>query len=255
MSKINVSNSVNMVMQSKGGAGKSVVSFLMGNWLKDNVGDVKFIDTDPNNPTFSSYKALEVETINIVKKVGKERMIDQSKFDEFLESFIENYGAGLVDTGSGDFLYINSYMISNDIPAILEEVEKQLILHVPINYGSSQAETMKCLFSLCTNYPNTPIVVWGNEFNEVATSELDIKAVNKKTGGNIIGLVKIEKRNADTHEADFKKLLTKGLTFNEVKPSKEFGIIQSRRLLSIQSDIYNQLDQLFTFDGEESESE
>lgn len=246
MKKLNIENSVNLVMQPKGGAGKSVVSFLLANYLKDRLDNVRFVDTDPNNPTFSSYKALDVKTINIIKKVGRERFIDQSKFDEFMEGFIENYGAGLVDTGSGDFIYINSYMLSNDIPEVLAECEKQLIIHVPINYGSSQGETMAGLFDLLTNYPNTPILIWGNEFYEAANTTIDLATINKKTGGSCIGLVNIVKRNSETHEADFKKMLTQGLTFDEVKASSEFSFLKTKRLASIQSDIYKQLDQLFT---------
>lgn len=250
MNKLNIENSVNMVMQPKGGAGKSVVSFLLANYLKDRVNKFQFVDTDPNNPTFSNYKALDVKTINIIKKVGRERFIDQSKFDEFIEGFIENYGAGLVDTGSGDFIYINSYMMSNDIPEVLAECEKQLIIHVPINYGSSQAETMAGLFGILENYPDTPIVIWGNEFYEAARTSIDLKAISKQTGGKAIGLIDIEKRNADTHEADFKKMLTQGMIFDEVKASSEFSFLKTKRLLTIQSDIYNQLDQLFTIGSE-----
>lgn len=249
MQKLNISNSVNIAMQSKGGGGKSVVSFLLANYLKDKLGEVRLVDTDPNNQTFTSYKALNVKAVNIIKKMGKERAIDQSKFDEFIEDFVENYGAGLVDTGSGDFIYINSYLLSNDIPELFEEVEKQFVIHVPINYGSSQKETMECLLSLCENYPDTPIVVWGNEFYERPQNELDLKAVNKKTGGNIIGMVKITKGNADTHEADFKQMLSSGLIFEEVKESDKFRLIQKRRLMSVQKDIYNQLDQIFEFDA------
>lgn len=250
MKKLNLSNSVNLVMQSKGGAGKSVVSFLLANYLKERASDVRLVDTDPSNPTFSSYKALNVKTIDIIKKVGKERMIDQSKFDEFIETFAENDGVGLVDTGSGDFIYINSYLLSNEIPEMFAEIEKQLVIHVPINYGSSKSETAECLFNLCVNYPNTPIVVWGNEFYEVPQTASDFKTLNKNTGGKVIGMVKIEKRNVDTYEADFKKMLTNGLIFSEVKDSEDFSFLKTRRLMTIKNDIYDQLDSLFCFNAD-----
>lgn len=253
MQKLNLSNSVNLVMQAKGGAGKSVVSFLLGNYLKDRSSNVELVDTDPSNQTFSSYKALDVKTIDIIKKVGRERMIDQSKFDEFIESFAESSGVGLVDTGSGDFIYINSYLLSNEIPEMFAEIEKQLVIHVPVDYGSSKLETADCLIQLCKNYPNTPIVIWGNEYQAPAQTPTDIKAMNKATGGNIIGTVKIEKRNVDTYEADFRKMLTNGLIFNEVKDSEDFSFLKTRRLMTIKNDIYDQLDSLFCFDDANAE--
>ena len=178
--------------------------------------------------------------------------IDPSQFDGFIEDFVENDGAGLVDTGSGDFIYINSYLLSNDIPALFEEVGKQLVIHVPINYGSSQIETLQCLFSICQNYPNTPVLVWGNEFYERSQTPIDIKSINDKTGGNIIGLVEIEKGEAHTHEAVFKKLLTSGLIFSEVKESDQFGLLEKRRLMTLQKNIYSQLDQIFDLNAPET---
>jgi len=252
MNKLNISNSINIAMQSKGGGGKSVVSYLMANYLKDKLGKTMLVDTDPNNQTFTNYKALNVKSVNIIKKIGRERAIDPSQFDGFIEDFIENDGAGLVDTGSGDFIYINSYLLSNEIPELLEEVGKQLVIHVPINYGSSQTETMQCLLSICENYPDTPVLVWGNEFYERSQTPLDIKSMNKKIGGNIIGIVMIEKGEAHTHEADFKKLLTSGLIFSEVKESDQFRLLEKRRLMSLQKNIYNQLDQIFDLNAPET---
>lgn len=248
MQKLNISNSVNVVLQSKGGAGKSVVSFLLANYLKSRLDNVQLVDTDPNNSTFSSYKGLEVKTINILKKIGKEKFIDQSKFDELMEGFVENYGAGLVDTGSGDFIYFNSYMLSNSIPRILKQCDKNLIFHVPINYGTSQNETMACLFDLLENYPDTPIVIWGNQYYEVPNDAVDLELLNKNTAGNAIAVINIRKRNAETHEADFKQLLTLGQTFDEAKTSGDFNMFKLNRLSEISFDIFDQLDQIFTLD-------
>ena len=45
-------------------------------------------------------------------------------------------------------------------------------------------------------------------------------------------------------------MLTQGMIFDEVKASSEFSFLKTKRLLTIQSDIYNQLDQLFTVGSE-----
>ena len=101
-----LNNAIHFVMQSKGGIGKSVVSMLLSQYLLENVDDVTLIDIDPSNKTLASYKSLNVKQIDIMK--DDEELVDQSKFDGFLQNFLENENATfLVDTGSGEFLPFN----------------------------------------------------------------------------------------------------------------------------------------------------
>ena len=102
-------NSIHFVMQSKGGVGKSVVSSLMAQYLKCKVNNLSIIDIDPNNKTLASYKNLNVKQIDIIK--DDENIIDQSKFDVFLQDFLQADNATfLVDTGSGEYLPLNNYL-------------------------------------------------------------------------------------------------------------------------------------------------
>ena len=124
---------------------------------------------------------------------------------------------------------------------------KQLVIHCPINYGQASIETIKCLTKLIENYPNVPIVVWENEFFGRGEKELsDTKLI--KTNKNIIGVVKIAKKNADTDEKDFSKMLENAMTFKEVKETENknlFGFIQKNRIEKIRKEIYEQLDSIF----------
>lgn len=80
-------NSIHFIMQSKGGVGKSVVSSLMAQYLKDKVNNLSIIDIDQNNKTLASYKNLNVKQIDIIK--DDENIVDQSKFDVFLQDFLQ----------------------------------------------------------------------------------------------------------------------------------------------------------------------
>ena len=97
-------NSIHFVMQSKGGVGKSVVSALLSQYLLKNCDDVYLVDIDPSNKTLASYKNLDVHQVDIMK--ADEEMVDQSKFDSFLQKFLESNSVCLVDTGSGEFFTI-----------------------------------------------------------------------------------------------------------------------------------------------------
>ena len=242
---MNISNTAHFIMQSKGGAGKSVCSAILAQYLNDKTeGNLSLIDTDPSNKTLGSYEGLSVQMVDVI---GKDKVVDQSKFDDFINNFIENDKAMVVDTGSGDFLAINNYIYDNAIPDVFEEMGKQLVIHCPINYGQASIETIKCLTKLIENYPNVPIVVWENEFFGRGEKELsDTKLI--KTNKNIIGVVKIAKKNADTDEKDFSKMLENAMTFKEVKETENknlFGFIQKNRIEKIRKEIYEQLDSIF----------
>lgn len=96
-------NSLHFVMQSKGGAGKSVCAILLSQYFVERLdGKVHLVDTDPNNKTLGAFKALNVDKLEIIKNVGLEKEIDSSMFDQFISTFAESDAPMVVDTGSGE---------------------------------------------------------------------------------------------------------------------------------------------------------
>lgn len=240
---MNIQNTAHFVMQSKGGAGKSVVSAMLAQYLLEQDKNLLLIDTDPSNKTLGSYKGLNVQKIEVL---NKNKLVDQSKFDGFMNDFLANNHPMLVDTGSGDFLAINSYMLNNEIPTIFKESNKQIYIHVPVNFGQSKDETLKCLHEIAVNHQNIIVVIWENEFFGENTD--DALGVFLKKIKNIAGVIKIREMNADTERADFSRMLQQSLTFDELKVKTDdpnFGFIQKTRLVRIQKEIWAQLDELF----------
>lgn len=240
---MNIENTAHFVMQSKGGAGKSVVSVMLAQYLKAFNKDLILIDTDPSNKTLGEYKQLDVKKIEVL---NKHKLVDQGKFDGFMSEFIEGNKPMLVDTGSGDFLAINGYMIQNEIPAVFNELGKKLIIHVPLNFNQAKADTMKCLVGLLSNHPSTTVVIWENEFFGENTENLQNTPLMKKFK-NIGGVVKIREMQSDTDQKNFSLMLENSMTFEEVdKSDKElFDLIKKMRIRRIQNDIWEQLDNLF----------
>lgn len=237
-------NSIHFVMQSKGGVGKSVVSSLMSQYLLKNVDNVSLIDIDPSNKTLASFKGLNVKQIDIIK--DDENIVDQSKFDGFLQQFLESENATfLVDTGSGEYLPFNNYLSIMGIPNIIQEFGKHIYIHVPINYGQAEDDTKKCLLKLAESYPNVGIIVWENEyFGKPSVDFVATKAY--KSIDNIIGVVKLNKLNADTFEKDFKEMLKSGMTFDDVRADeKTFQFFSKTRLTRIEQDVNAQIDNVF----------
>lgn len=240
-----LNKTAHFIMQSKGGAGKSVCSTILAQYLNDKTeGNLSLVDTDPSNKTLGSYTGLNVQMVDVI---GKDKVVDQSKFDSFMNDFIENDKAMLVDTGSGDFLAINNYIHDNGIPDLFNDLDKNLVIHCPINYGQASLETIKCLSKLTENYPDVSIIVWENEYFGRSDKEF-VETKVFKNNKNIIGVVKIAKKNADTDEKDFSKMLENAMTFQEVKETEDknlFGFIQKTRIGRIQKELYEQLDAIF----------
>ena len=249
---MNLDNSIHFVMQSKGGVGKSVVSALLAQYLLANHNDVYLVDIDPSNKTLASYKSLDVHQVDIMK--DDEEMVDQSKFDGFLQKFLENDSICLVDTGSGEFLPLNNYLSLMDIPGIMQEFGKTMYIHVPISYGQAEEESKKCLAKLANNYPNNPIIVWENEYFGTGNKNFaDTTAY--KSMDNIVGVIKISKQNADTFERDFSTMLKHSMTFDDVKEdTKVFQFFNKTRLSRIQKDINNKIDLVFNAEPKDTKN-
>lgn len=241
---MNIENIAHFVMQSKGGAGKSVVSYLLAQYLQDLAKDLMIVDIDASNKTLGSFKKLDVNKINVL---NKNKLVDQSKFDSFIDDFAEADKPMLVDTGAGDFLAINGYMVEQDLPAVFKEMDKKIIIHVPLNFAQSKEDTMKCCIDLLTNHKEATIVIWENEFFGENLEDIHTSQTMKKFD-NIGGVVKIRQLNKDTDQKDFTTMLENKLTFDEAFDTANkhlFGFSQKIRLKRIKNDIWGQLDELF----------
>lgn len=240
-------NSLHLIMQSKGGAGKSVVAYILSQYLLNRLGrkNVHLVDIDPNNKTLSKFADLKVEQVSILKDDGS-NTIDQSKFDYFVESFLENRNGSvyMVDTGSGEHLELNNYLLSMNMAEMLADSGKTLYIHVPIVYGDAESDTKASLANITTTYPSAKIIVWENEYFETVSSKPIGALLESGTFSNLVGLVNIKKLNKDTFEKDFKNALKDGKTFAEVQNSKA-NVLVKKRLHDIEKDFQLKLDTIF----------
>ena len=109
---------VEMILQGKGGGGKTFVASLLTQHYKDLGVETVCIDADPVNPTFSGYKALGVERVQLMS--GKK--INAKRFDELAGKIIaapEN-SAVIVDNGASSFVDLCSYLLEHDAIPVLK---------------------------------------------------------------------------------------------------------------------------------------
>ena len=103
--------SVHVVLQAKGGVGKSFVAAILAQYFSRQRA-VRCFDTDPGNATLAQYQALAAEHIGDLIQGG---VINQKRFDPLIEKLLSGDGASIVDTGASTFLPFWNYVLENEI--------------------------------------------------------------------------------------------------------------------------------------------
>lgn len=238
-----------MIAQGKGGVGKSFISTLIAQYLKPKTAKLHCYDTDPVNPTFSHYTALNPKIINILTE---DNTINTRYFDDLLEELFELDGIAVVDNGAATFVPLMAYMAENDVANMLAESGIRLVIHIPVTGGQALSECLKGLHQTLQTI-NAEIVVWLNEHNgkvEQDGKTFEQFSVYKQHQDRILGTVLLESFAADTYGHDIAQMTSLNLTFDEVKTSGEFRIMAKNRLKKFQEYVFNQLNELPLTDAE-----
>lgn len=233
---------IHFILQGKGGVGKSLVAAMLTQYLGSKGSDLYCADTDPVNATFSRYKAFDVETVRIME----DSVIDTRKFDGLIEKLLAHEGDSVIDNGAATFVPLTSYLSDSGILTALEDAGKSVVLHTVLTGGQALNDTLAGLDALLESQ-QSPIVVWENEyFGKVVKNDRTFmeSQMYKENQSQIRGIVKVEKRTADTFGKDMELLISNNLTFEQAKTSDLFTFVPRSRLRQVQKSIFEQLDQL-----------
>ncbi|WP_439295198.1 nucleotide-binding protein [Lonepinella sp. BR2882] len=238
-----ISNSVNLVLQGKGGVGKSFISSMLAQYFLDNK-KIEFFgaDTDPVNQSFSSISRLNIAEVKIMEN----SVILQNKFDAIFENIInfENQ-TFVVDNGAASFVPMIKYINDNDIISVFDEMNRPIFIHTVIVGGQSENDTLQglvSLYELISNSKNVNLVVWLNEFQ--GDIQFD-KNIEKLVKNKVAGKVSVKNWNSDAFTADIEKMTKARLTLAEVLTNADFGLMSKNRLKRVYNDVYLQLDTIF----------
>ena len=237
------SNSINIVLQGKGGVGKSFLSSMLAQYFLD-FKKIKMngADTDPVNQSFASIKRIGAVQVEIIKNGA----IIQSKFDQVFETIIsEQKSTFVIDNGASTFVPMMKYIKDNDIVSIFDNLNRPVYFHTVIVGGQSQTDTLQglmSLYELISESSNVKLVIWLNEFQgAVEIPDRYNELVIDKTEA----IIRIANRNSDAFNDDLEKLTKERLTNEEDQKSNKFGLMSKNRLNKIFNDVYLQLDILY----------
>ena len=236
-------NQVHLVLQGKGGVGKSLISAILGQYFQTRKTAPHCFDTDPVNATFAQYRALGAEHINVLRRGA----IHDKRFDELFEKICQLDGVCIVDTGATTFVPLWNYILENDILAFLAGRSRRVFVHCVVTGGQAMEDTLNGFNRLAETTTWKNVIVWLNEyFGEVSKDGKSFEQfrVAEEQAAKLLGTVVIRERNPNTYGDDMRQMLSKRLTFEEAIRLAEFSLVSKQRLTIIRRELFEQLDRI-----------
>ena len=236
---------IHFILQGKGGVGKSTLASFMAQYFQSKDRKLIAIDTDPNNATFSSYKALKATHLKLGEKADE---INPRAFDVLIEQIIESAFDSIfvIDNGASSFLPLSAYLLENDVFTFLQDNEHDVFLHVVLAGGDMFQETVDGLGYLADSFVNVRFVVWENSYyGPIKKDGKSIEESNlfQQIADKIYAIIKLPTIRRETFGADVAQLLQQRLTFSEGLADKGFSIMAKQRLKQVSAGIFAQLEQ------------
>jgi len=233
---------IHFVLQGKGGVGKSLKAAIIAQYKQDKGQSPLCVDTDPVNATFHGFKALNVHRLEIMH--GDE--IDPRSFDALVELIASSKHDVVVDNGASSFVPLSHYLISNQVPALLQDMGHQLVVHTVVTGGQALEDTVSGFKQIVAQFPDeAAFVVWLNPYwgpvEHEGKSFEQMKAYrdHKERVSAIITIPALKK---ETYGRDLSEMLQERKTFNEALDDAGRTIMTRQRLKIVRDELYRQLD-------------
>lgn len=234
---------IHIVLQGKGGVGKSFVSSTLAQYKQSRGQAPLCIDTDPVNATFHGYDALNVRRLEILDGSA----INQRNFDRLIEWLSDIESDVVIDNGAATFVPLADYLIANQVNVVLQEMGHDLIIHTVITGGQAMLDTLSGFAALVQQFPD-PItfVVWLNPYWGII--EHEGKAFEKfriylEYKHRVSAIVTIPTLKEETFGRDLSDMLQSKRTFEECLADPSLTIMTRQRLKLIRTQLFAQMDQ------------
>ena len=234
---------VHLVLQGKGGVGKSFVSAILAQYFRTKGGTVRCLDTDPVNATFAQYRSLDAEHLNILRR----GTIHEKRFDELVDTVCTGAGTFIIDTGATTFVPLWNYILENEILQFLGNHNRRVFVHSVVAGGQAMSDTLSGFEKLAQTTTEKNVVVWLNEyFGEVTRDGKSFEEfrVAEEQAAKLLGTVVIRERNPHTFGDDVRQMLERRLTFEEAIRAQESSLVSKQRLEIVRRELFEQLDTL-----------
>jgi len=234
-------NAVHLFTQKKGGVGKSTLAGWLAEYLKSKHGNVICYDTDPSNQTLARLSALNVRTVNIIKRDE----IDAGLLDPMIATIAEERGPFVVDTGSSSFHALWSYIVATELFQFLHDHDRPVVVHIPLAPKPDLEDTLAGFDDICRHCPPRSVIAWMNEresaieLDGVNFLDLDIAQRNRE---QLLGIVVNSKQRYRLHREQVERMLIRRWTFEEA--IYELDVRAKCYLFQVRKEIFEQLEHI-----------
>lgn len=233
---------VHIVLQGKGGVGKSVIAALIAQYKAEKGVSPLCVDTDPVNATFEGYESLNVQRLNILE----DDEINTRNFDSLVELISESENDIVIDNGASSFVPLSHYLISNEVPALLKEMGHEIVVHTVIAGSQSLLDTINGFSQLVSQFPlESLFVVWLNPYwgpIEIQGKRFEEMKAYTKNKERVTAIIELPKLKEETYGKDFSQMLESRRTFSEAISDESLTIMTRQRLKIIKGQIFGALD-------------
>lgn len=233
---------IHMVLQGKGGVGKSMIAAVLAQYKAGKGNSPICIDTDPVNATFAGYRALDVRRLKLLD--GDE--INTRHFDALIEQIATAAADVIIDNGASSFVPLSHYLISNQVPALLQELGHELIVHTVITGGQALQDTVSGFAQLAGQFPaQCQFVTWLNpywgaiEHEGKGFEQMKAYVAHK---ARVSAIIQVPPLKDETYGRDFADMLQARLTFDEALALSSLTIMTRQRLKIVKTQLFAQLD-------------
>lgn len=237
-------NKVHIVLQGKGGIGKSYIASLVAQYYMEKNLPCIAIDTDPVNATLAGYKAIAAERIELIDKAR----INPRKFDQLIERLITTDSNFVIDNGASSFAPLTWYLAENDAVNILVDAGKEVVIHSVIAGRQALTDTLAGFIAIVEAMPESvSFIVWLNEFfGDIEAGGKDFEQMQAylRYRDRIAGVIRLPRQTSETFGIDMEHMLEQRLTFHEVHMSEDFPLMAKSRLHRVRAAAFDQMAEI-----------
>ena len=238
---------LHLILQGKGGVGKSYIAVHFAQFLRDHQANVRPIDVDANNNTIHEFTALNAARLDLLDETNPHR-IHERKFDTFVD-LVEEAGEGdhiVVDVGSSTIKPFLAHLKDLDFFALGEDLGFRTFVHIPITGGQMMLEDIASAVGIHEDIGTLArYMVWANPYfgpvrlNGRALEELPFFDT---LGDDCIGIVHIPTVLSDPLAEDIQDMMQCRATYAEVRDNPRWKLPARARLHRYRKNFWAVLD-------------
>ncbi len=241
---------IHLVMQGKGGVGKSLLAFYLAQYVREKNGKCLVFDTDPLNQTLARTTALEAKVVRILAEDNITIM--KNAFDLMIEECETEDADVVIDVGASSFVPMLEYCVVNGVYDLWHEMGHTCILHSIItgkDFGHT-CNMFAVVMEKTGRLPSVSSIVWLNPFAGPVEKDgkgFDKTSVYRDNERHIKAVLPMPAFTSDMFHPDFLAMMEKGRTFDEVIADPVVSIMSRQRVKMMKRDIFGVMDKAGIF--------